>query len=306
VEGTRQVTGVKPLNFPLASRPLDVAWLTPAEYPWLFRQIQRAPRRHLHLDWQLLPELLRDEDCRCRASHEGTDIRAVIAATLHRSPYYAQETAWLRLILPSTSTPGDRPLERTWETLRADLHAGGVAHIGLLALEPWVEIPARRWGFTHTNTVITLKRSRGLTPEPPAPPLRIREVGESDLDAVADLDARAFAPTWHHNRLALQTASRQAATFTVLESNHELLGYQLSTWHLSSGHLARLAIRPDRQGQGLGALLVAEMLRFFAARSITTITVNTQADNLSSQRLYRRLGFEPTDHSVAYWSIDLA
>jgi ribosomal-protein-alanine N-acetyltransferase len=154
--------------------------------------------------------------------------------------------------------------------------------------------------------VITLRRETGPIPDPPQPPLTIREVSISELDAIAGLDAGAFEPIWHHNRAALESASRQAATFTVIENGREMLGYQLSTWHMDSGHLARLAIRPDRQGQGLGAALVGGMLRFFAERDIAMITVNTQADNTTSQRLYRRLGFEASGHSVPFWSIDLA
>ena len=92
----------------------------------------------------------------------------------------------------------------------------------------------------------------------------------------------------------------------MLEDGQQILGYQLSTWHIDTGHLARLAIRPERQGQGLGALLVGQMIRFFIERNIHHITVNTQENNTTSQRLYLRLGFKPVGHSVAYWSTDLS
>jgi ribosomal protein S18 acetylase RimI-like enzyme len=84
-----------------------------------------------------------------------------------------------------------------------------------------------------------------------------------------------------------------------------VLGYQLSTSHSRDGHLARLAVLPDFQGRGLGGMLIGEMVRFFEGRGVTTLTVITQEDNLASQHLYRRLGFDYTGHRVPVWSINL-
>jgi ribosomal-protein-alanine N-acetyltransferase len=122
-----------------------------------------------------------------------------------------------------------------------------------------------------------------------------------DVEAVATLDANAFEPIWQLSRNALVDAQRQAATFTVAEIDNQIVGYQLSTWHLESGHLARLAISPDLRGQRIGQQLVIQMLHFFAERQVHSITVNTQADNTSSQKLYQRLGFQPTHHVVPVW-----
>jgi GNAT superfamily N-acetyltransferase len=292
-------------RFPFAQRPLEIAWLTPDDHAWIARQVENASQRHVHLDWQVLPEMLRSDAFRCRAAREDRAIRAAIGATVLQSPYYSQRVAWIRLILPGGNARRDPALDLAWETLRADLHAEGVTSVGMLMLDSWVEAPASRWGFAQTNSVVTLRRDSGPIPDAAEPPLRIREVSVTEMDSIAALDAMAFAPIWHHDRAALESASRQAATFTVLENGHDMLGYQLSTWHMDSGHLARLAVRPDRQGQGLGAALVGGMLRFFAERNVHTITVNTQADNTASRRLYGRLGFELSGHSVAFWSINL-
>jgi len=301
----RIVTAPNPFRSPFAPQPVEVTWLTAADHLTLSRQIEAASLRHVHLDWQSLPELLRAGDFRCRTAREGGRIRAAIGVTLHLSPYHPKQVAWLRLVLPGDAPRHDQALDQAWERLRADLTAEGVSQVGMLSLDPWIETPVARWGFARTNAVITLRRDAGPVPDPPQPPLHIREVRAADLEAVADLDGMAFESIWHHNRATLESASRQAATFTVLEDEQKLLGYQLSTWHIDTGHLARLAIRPDVKGQGLGGLLVGEMIRFFKERNIQHITVNTQEDNTASQRLYKRLGFEPVGHSVDFWSINL-
>lgn len=299
------MTARNPFHLPFAPHSFEITALTPADHAALGRQLESAAYRHVHLDWQVLPELLASPDFRSRVAREGGRIRALIGATIHTSPYSPQRVAWLRLILPSDSPRHDDALDLAWQALSAALRAEGVSHVGLLSLDPWIESPAARWGFARTNAVITLRRESGPLPEPPAAPFAIRDVSLADLPDVANLDAMAFAPIWHHNRETLAAASRQAATFTRLDEGPAIAGYQLSTWHMDTGHLARLAIRPDLHGRGLGAALVGGMLRFFQERGVRIITVNTQADNMSSQRLYHKLGFQASGHSVSYWSIDL-
>jgi len=154
--------------------------------------------------------------------------------------------------------------------------------------------------------VITLKRRRGPMPTVEAPYV-VRDVESAeDMARIADLDAAAFDPPWVYGLDTLQVAQRYASTLTVIEQKGEMLGYQLSTQHGLDGHLARLAVLPHMQGHGLGGMLIGEMVRFFAGRGISTVTVNTQEDNLHSQHLYERVGFVRTGHSVPVWMFDLS
>jgi ribosomal-protein-alanine N-acetyltransferase len=299
------VTFRDPFHSPLRPEPQEVGWLASTDHPMLARQMEGAAFRHVHLDWQTLPELLNGPDFRCRVTREGTFIRAAMGATIHSSRHFQDRAAWLRLILPGDSAQVDHALDMAWDALYPDLAAEDVGLVSILMLDPWAELPCQRWGFTQTNAVITLRRDSTIFTPPVESPYRIREVTQADIEAVADVDSMAFEPVWHHDATALGLASRQAVTFTLIEDDERILGYQLSTRHIDTGHLARLAIRPEMQGRGLGGMLVGGMLRFFAERDIQKVTVNTQADNVASQRLYRRLGFQPVGHSVPCWTIKL-
>ena len=94
----------------------------------------------------------------------------------------------------------------------------------------------------------------------------IRPMTIDDLPVVAWLDQAAFEPVWHNSQEALETAFQQAAVATLAEKQGEPLGYQISTANPLGGHLARLAVRPDGQGSGIGLALVQDMLRVFAQR----------------------------------------
>jgi ribosomal protein S18 acetylase RimI-like enzyme len=287
---------------PFALPPYEPLLLDEVDHQQACDLLQLSRRQHIHLDWQSLPNLLADPLTRCWLVKQDKNIQALVGATLHRPAQTDSKVAWLRLILPSAS---DALLDHAWEALQADLTESGIEQVGLLAVDSWVERLATRWHFGRTNSVVTLERPSGTTPPRVTPPLRIRDVGPADLAAIEQVDAAAFHPLWHHNRAALEAAHPQSATFTVIELQGSILGYQLSTWYIDTGHLARLAVKPEAQGRGLGKLLVGEMLRFFEERGITRITVNTQEDNLVSQKLYTSLGFHFTGHSVPVWTLKI-
>jgi ribosomal protein S18 acetylase RimI-like enzyme len=84
-----------------------------------------------------------------------------------------------------------------------------------------------------------------------------------------------------------------------------MVGYQLSTTFRSTGHLARLAVLPSMQGQGVGSALLDDMIRRFGRHDILTVTVNTQSGNYRSQRLYHHYGFRRNGYDLPVWQADL-
>jgi ribosomal protein S18 acetylase RimI-like enzyme len=74
-----------------------------------------------------------------------------------------------------------------------------------------------------------------------------------------------------------------------------IVGYQMSTLNPMGGHLARLAVKPEFQGKGVGYGLVSDMLRQFQRKGALRVTVNTQQDNSASLYLYEKSGFRKTN-----------
>ncbi|RME89858.1 MAG: GNAT family N-acetyltransferase [Anaerolineae bacterium] len=73
-----------------------------------------------------------------------------------------------------------------------------------------------------------------------------------------------------------------------------MVGYQISTQNALGAHLARLAVRPDVQGQGGGTALVSDLISRVLRKRLPRLTVNTQSNNHASLALYRKMGFVPT------------
>ena len=66
---------------------------------------------------------------------------------------------------------------------------------------------------------------------------------------------------------------------------------QLLSRELGTGHLARIAVAPSRQGHDYGRAIVAAVLAKAHALGLHFVTLNVYRDNERANRLYRSLSF---------------
>jgi ribosomal protein S18 acetylase RimI-like enzyme len=117
---------------------------------------------------------------------------------------------------------------------------------------------------------------------------------DADMPAVAQVDLAAFGQFWHNTESALQSARLQCAIATVAEDDSGVIGYQLSTKNPLGAHLARLGVKPEAQGRGVGSVLVSHLIQSLGISRLDRLSVNTQEDNAASLALYKKIGFVRT------------
>jgi GNAT superfamily N-acetyltransferase len=113
----------------------------------------------------------------------------------------------------------------------------------------------------------------------------------ADVPAVTAVNAAAFEEFWRYDpQMIAGYTARERLGLAVQRG--EVVGYTLCTARREDGSLGRLAVRPDVQGRGIGALLVEDALAFLEREGAVRVTLCTQTDNVRSRRLYRQAGFE--------------
>ncbi len=218
------------------------------------------------------------------------------------------EVAWVRTFgATAIAAP-----QAVWETLwgaatRTLRQLPGTYYVASVALETWYRQLLEQSGFLHNTDVVLLAWENALH-NLPAGQFRgtIRVMTAADLPEVTRIDQAAFDPIWRYSLDGNRLAFDRAVLATVAEDGAgRITGYQISTHSPLGGHLARLAVRPGMQGQGLGYALVRDLLLQFRARGALQVTVNTQADNLPSLQLYQKAHFRPTGESYPIYRFDL-
>ncbi len=251
---------------------------------------------HSHLDWLDSDQWLETGDTITYLAWQRGRLIGMIAlsAPLNGS-------TWIRLAAVSDYIEPESVLCLLWDTILPQLRQLGVHTIGLLIVNDWVARYAPILGFQYGEEIITLARSGYDIPAPLPNQPRIRVAEIQDIPQLAILDQAAFGTPWQMSLYDLRQAYRIASSCTVAVQEERVLGFQISTFFFDGAHLARLAVHPSAQGQGIGGALLGNLLERYTRRSIHMMTVNTQESNHQSRHLYERFGFEPNGYNLPYW-----
>lgn len=249
--------------------------------------LHNAEKKHQHLDWREPEDMLHESPF--LLGFKGSTLMACIACPIENAQY-----AWMRIFAVREQRAIETAWKYLWSQTLSDLKKYTLNSLAALVLPKWFEDLLVDANFIETNSVIFYERNGGESPPKGNPLGSLRGMRPEDLDAVFELDTRAFTPLWQNSRHELLEALKLSTLATVFERDGRIIGYQLSTVSALGGHLARLAVDPQCQGQGIGTTLVGDMIESLSRRGFDRITVNTQGDNDLSHRLYRRLGFKET------------
>lgn len=139
-----------------------------------------------------------------------------------------------------------------------------------------------------------------------AGPAILLPADDRHLAQLAEMDADAFPPLWHFgHKDMLELLVRTRLQMAMLDN--EIVGYTSSSANSGAElQLARLAVRPDVQGRGIGRQLLRDVIRYAASQRYERVILNTQTDNERSQHLYRAFGFRPTSRPVPVLAMTVA
>jgi len=264
------------------------------------RLLRMAVYSHVHVDWHLPGDWLGQPGFVVYERRAAGQAEARIAACLSigADPLPA---AWVRVAAVDSAAafaPCETMFAAVLETLDPQIN-----EVAWFITDNWPQRWLERLGFGLVNTVLTFRKDDLLPAPYDAPPeLILRPVRPEDFPALAAMEAQAFEPRWRHSALALDLARRQAISFDIALLDGEPVGFQFSTGGGGVAHLARMTVRPDSQGRGIGAALLDRALEGYRKRKLRGVTLNTQEDNLVSQRLYHRFGFTPTGLRYPVWT----
>lgn len=255
---------------------------------------------HTHLDWQTVDEFLRDEPPYLWVAYRGTRLVGLLGLS---EPLGG--ISWLRVAAAHDRDAPHAVLDALWSQACAALKAQGVTAVAALLMRDWLDMLVRRWGFHYIEHIITLRRYGYDLPDDMASPPEIVRAERWHHDAVAVVDHAAFHAPWQMTPREVRQGMRAGSYNTIAVVDGKIVGYQITTTHGLNGHLARLAVLPQTQGQGVGGALLRDMVMWFQQRRVLSITVNTQESNIRSQRLYERYGFQRNGYDLPVWMLEL-
>ncbi len=244
---------------------------------------------HRHLDWHSPLEWIGSPNY--WVFEEGGRITAALAC-----PEDPPHVAWIRFFGYHQNLSGHQAWSTLWEVARSEItRANTQTYIAAIVVKQWFQTILLSSGFELKQNIILLELMNENVRTFSAPQgIRIRPMQDADMPAIVKVDLDAFGRFWHNTADALQRARSQCASAMVAEDDSGVIGYQLSTKNPLGAHLARLGVRPEAQGRGVGSALVSDLIQSLGTNQFSRLSVNTQADNAASLSLYKKLGFVRT------------
>lgn len=119
----------------------------------------------------------------------------------------------------------------------------------------------------------------------------IREMTESDIKEIAELEKECFSEPWSENSLRDELIN-ETARFYVLRDPENLLGYIGANNICNEVYITNVAVNEKYRGKGYGKILVNHLIKQSEAERAFFITLEVRKSNENAIKLYEKCGFK--------------
>ena len=300
MEGAAARGDLMPFGFlrpPRRQGPLSVRRTGPGDLAVIHRLLRDARQVHIGPEGVLPEEVERDF---VLGTWQGTDLVGLVTA-YRQGP----QAAWLDAFALADDAPAKEIAQALLRRLEEEAARAGITWLGYMDAydRPWLRGHLRRAGFSQQTRVVSYETPMHPPPTWGNPAVQVRPATPTDIPAVGRVDRAAFAPLWAYRDEILHACLKQPGFFLLAEEAGEVVGYILIVrYDPDHAHVVRLAVHPQHQGRQIGARLLAEGFSRLSLGRQGWVSLNTQEENVRSQRLYRRFGFRPTGKGIPVWA----
>lgn len=127
--------------------------------------------------------------------------------------------------------------------------------------------------------------------------MMIRQMQLADVDMVCKIEHRVQTHPWTRAQFAEAVHQYQS---TVIEDNHQVVGFCLMQPVLDEANLLLMAVHPDLQGKGLGTQILNHAIQRLGDKCVQ-IFLEVRESNTAAIALYEKVGFHQIDMRKNYY-----
>jgi len=141
------------------------------------------------------------------------------------------------------------------------------------------------------------------SPRPTHAPIRLRPAARGDLDAVVDIENRAFDGDIISRRSLRRFLTAPSAVSVVAEQGGATVGYALVLFrpHSAAARLYSIAVDPDARGRGVGPALIAAAEEAALERDCVWMRLEVHEKNAPAITRYRKAGYRQFGERPGYY-----
>lgn len=167
----------------------------------------------------------------------------------------------------------------------------------------------KRWGqFTEPQLYkrLTLEQSIFTLANDDTLQLTLSNASLPVIDAMVALEYRAYDDKvmWQQMDFFNDLVMHPRTFYIQGFISGELVGFIGCRQDAKDMHISNFAVLPERQGQGIGTILLDQALAQLPAIDRACVTLESRVTNRSAQRFYRHHGFEVVERLTDYYTDD--
>ncbi len=132
--------------------------------------------------------------------------------------------------------------------------------------------------------------------------LKIVRASADHIDDLVAVENTSFKIPWSRQSLIDEIVNNSTAVYFCALSDNMAIGYGGMWQVLDEGHITNIAVHPQFRQNGVGSMLMEELLKEAQTRGITSLTLEVRKSNESAKSLYRKYGFEEGGARKAYYA----
>jgi ribosomal-protein-alanine N-acetyltransferase len=123
---------------------------------------------------------------------------------------------------------------------------------------------------------------------------------QADLAEVLALEASVYPHPWSMGNF-IDSLSSNYEAWVLREQHGELLGYFLLMAIVDEAHLLNVAVSAERQGTGLGRLLLNQAVACARGLGMASVLLEVRPSNTRALKIYERYGFKQIGRRKGYY-----
>ncbi len=129
----------------------------------------------------------------------------------------------------------------------------------------------------------------------------IREMTESDIKDIAELEKECFSEPWSEDSLKDELIN-ETARFYVLRDDENLLGYIGANNICGEVYITNVAVKGTYRGKGYGKKLVNHLVQQSELEKALFVTLEVRESNEKAIKLYEKCGFKKIGERKNFYS----
>lgn len=130
--------------------------------------------------------------------------------------------------------------------------------------------------------------------------IEIRQMQLDDLEQVMEIENENFSVPWTETGF-FSFLIREDTLFLVAQEGEEILGYCGVVMVQDEGDITNVAVKKNRQNQGVGKKLMEELVKYTEQEGVTRLFLEVRASNEPAIHLYQNMGFVQTGIRKNYY-----